>query len=236
MHKQTQPSRIVGILGGMGPAATADFYQKLILATPAARDQEHLRVVIWADPTVPNRNEALLEGGENPTPWLERGVQKLIDCGAEILVVPCNTIHAYLPSVVEGKSIEFINIVDTTVETIKLGVQEGNVGLLGADGALASGIYQSALRDAGIEPILPLDKSQKNLMNVIYSVKAGEAGDEERQEIAGILTEMRARGVSTVIAGCTEVSVLLTELDVPMTIIDPSQVLALKTAERARST
>lgn len=218
----------------MGPAATADFYQKLILATPATRDQDHLRVVMWADPTIPNRQEALLANGADPTPWLEEGVERIVRSGAEIVVVPCNTIHAYLPGVLEGKDIEFISIIDTTVEAVCHDGRTKRVGLLATDGALASDLYQSAFRKVGVEAVLPSDSAQKILMQLVYSVKEGGVGAEERARVRALLTELETRGVSTVVVGCTEISVLLEDLESDMRVIDPSQVLAHKTVERAR--
>ena len=235
MAESSRPSRLVGILGGMGPAATVDFYDKLVRATPAATDQEHLRVVIWADPTVPNRQEALLAGGQDPTPWLEEGVEHLLGCGVQVLVAPCNTIHAYLPSVIAGKDVDFLSIIDSAIEAVDDRDSSDKVGLLATDGALASGLYQSALRRAGKEPVLPPDSSQKALMRVVHAVKAGDAGPQGRQLIQELLSELQHFGVTSVIAGCTEISVLLAGLDSDLHIIDPSQVLALKTIQRAWS-
>lgn len=234
MTPQTVPSRVVGILGGLGPAATVDFYNKLVRATPVSRDQEHLRVVIWADPTVPDRNEALLAGGEDPTPWLETGVQHLLRCGAEILVVPCNAIHAYMPSVIQGKDVEFISIIDTAVDSVPKADPTGRVGVLAADGGLASGLYQAALRDVGKEPVLPSTLSQQALMRVIRAVKVDKAGPAERHQVASLLTDLQRDGASIVIAACTEISVLLDDIDTDLHIIDPSDVLAHKTVESAR--
>lgn len=233
MPERDGRSRMVGILGGMGPAATVDFYTKLIRATPARRDQEHLRTVIWADPTVPDRFEALVKGKGDPTPWLIEGVRHLIECGADILVVPCNTIHAYMPSIVEDQDIEFISIIDTAIEAANQSAQGGRVGLLATDGALASELYQSALQTAGLELILPSLTSQQTLMRTIYSIKAGGGGQEERTQIIALLGQLRAAGASTVIAGCTDISVLLADLNVDLDVIDPAHVLALKTVERA---
>ncbi|MBA2695360.1 MAG: aspartate/glutamate racemase family protein, partial [Actinobacteria bacterium] len=152
MAEQQTPtlSKVVGVLGGMGPAATVDFYAKLVRHTPAQRDQDHLRVVIWADPTVPSRQEALLAGGTDPTPWLEEGVRHLVGSGAQIVVVPCNTIHAYLGPVLADQPVEFLSIIDTTVRAIQRR-DARRVGLLATDGALASGVFQAALDAAGIE-------------------------------------------------------------------------------------
>lgn len=230
-----RPSRLVGILGGMGPAATVDFYDKLVRATPASIDQEHLRIIIWADPTVPNRQEALLSGGQDPTPWLEEGVDKLLACGAEILVAPCNTVHAYLPSVLNGRDVEFLSIIDVTMEEIQRADTSDRVGLLATDGALASGLYQSALAGLGRETVLPQGSSQQELMRLVRAVKAGHAGPEERQQAQGLLSQLRRRGVSTVIAGCTEISVLIAGTVSGLHIADPSQLLAEKTVRRAYS-
>lgn len=235
MPEDVLPSRVVGVLGGMGPAATVDFYGKLVRATPAHRDQDHLRVVIWGDPTVPDRHEALLNGGEDPGPWLREGVDHLLRCGAEILVAPCNTIHAYLPAVVAGREVEFISIIDTTVEVVRGAGTGGRAGLLAADGALASNLYQSALHREGITTVLPSRESQRRLMEVIQAVKTDGAGDRERAAVASLVTQLADQGAATVIAGCTEISVLLRGLDVDAHVLDPSELLARRTVERARS-
>lgn len=236
MPEQIITSKVVGILGGMGPAATADFYGKLIKATPASRDQDHLRVAMWADPTVPDRSRALLEHGEDPTPWLERGVQHLMECGAEIIVVPCNTIHNYLDSVIGDRDVEFISIINAAVEAAIETDSVDSVGLLATDGTVGTGLYQSALTEAGVKVLLPSENGQKLLMQIIYSVKAGKTGDKERAQTLSLVEGLRDRGAGTVIAGCTEISVLLTQLNTDIRIIDPSWALAVKTIERARST
>lgn len=235
MAEVDRPSRIVGILGGMGPAATVDFYDKLIKATPAMHDQNHLRVVIWADPTVPSRNDALLLGGEDPTPWLEHGVQTLIEAGAEIVVVPCNTAHAYIVPLMARKNVVFISMIDATIEALRQLSTGGKIGLLAADAAIASRVYQSALVEAGYEPLLPNESSQQRLMQVINSVKGGVVRRGEENEVLAASTELIARGASTVIAGCTEISVVLAGIESGLNVIDPSRILALRTVECARS-
>lgn len=228
-------SPLVGVLGGMGPAATVDFYGKLVHATPASDDHEHLRVVIWADPSVPSRQRALLSDGEDPTPWLVEGVEHLISCGAQILVSPCNTVHAYLPSVVHGRDIEFISIIDAAVDSARRIDRSGPVGLLATDGALSAGLYQTALGVAGIQPVLPSPASQRSLMRVVAAVKAGVSAEQEQQLLRTVVAELQDSGVSAVIAGCTEISVLLADLGVDVPVIDPSNELALATVQRARA-
>lgn len=236
MAEQQLPagSRVVGVLGGMGPAATVDFYAKLVRHTPAQRDQDHLRVVIWADPTVPSRQEALLAGGTDPTPWLQEGVSRLVGSGAQIVVVPCNTIHAYLDPVMADQPVEFLSIIDTTVQAIqRRGAR--TVGLLATDGALASGVFQAALDAAGIEWVLPTPSQQQRLMGVVGAVKAGRADRSLHAQVQEMLADLRERGVAATIAGCTEISALLGDLPAgdDVDVIDPALELALRTIERA---
>lgn len=231
---EPEPSRVVGILGGMGPGATVDFYDKLIKATPAQSDQDHLRVIIWADPTVPNRNEALTSGGADPTPLLIRGIDGLIASGAEILVVPCNTVHAFLPQALRGKDIEFISIIEATVAEVSRSAAGLRVGLLAADGAMASGLYQTALHDAQFDVVTLDDADQRSLMRLIYEYKSGRVGAAGLRLLDGLIKKLVADGVGVVIAGCTEVSSLLGDITIPVRIIDSSQVLAAVTVTRAR--
>lgn len=235
MTNAATPSRLVGILGGMGPAATADFYSKLIELTPAAVDQDHLRVVMWADPTVPSRQEALLANGTDPTPWLMTGVDQLERCGAEIVVVPCNTVHGYLPPVMEQRNFEFISIIDTTIESIPSIDTREPIGLLATDGALASDIYQSALRTAGYEVALPSREEQRELMQLVYDVKAGVTSDLLRQGLNSITRSLKNQGATFAIAGCTELSTLLEKQRSTngLQIIDPATELARETIFRA---
>lgn len=222
-------SRVVGILGGMGPAATADFYLKLIAATPAPREQDHLRVVMWADPTIPDRQAAILRGGADPRAALERGVDILIAAGAEILVVPCNTAHAFLDEIVAGRPIEFVSMIDATVDAV-VGLagpsSSRRAGLLATDGAVACGIYQAALAEAGIETLVPSADSQGALTPLVAAVKTGLHGPDQVAQLERLIGELGNRGADSVILGCTELSVLAAQVHVPVPVVDPSQVLA----------
>lgn len=237
MTKAIPPSRLVGILGGMGPAATADFYTKLIELTPASIDQEHLRVVIWADPTVPSRQEALLSDGADPTPWLKAGADQLQRCGADIIVVPCNTVHGYLPAVMDERDVEFISIIDTTIAALPTTDAREPIGLLATDGALASGIYQDALTAAGHQVALPSSDQQQTLMRLVHEVKAGLAGSALRTDLAAVTDSLRNQGARMAIAGCTELSTLLdAQADTNgLQVVDPAIELARETVARARA-
>lgn len=226
-------SRIVGILGGMGPAATVDFYDKLVRATPARVDQDHLRVVMWADPSIPDRLSAVRGTGEDLSPWLEQGVERLRDAGADLIVAPCNTVHTFLPAVVARAGIEFVSIIDTAVGAVVATDPAVGVGVVAADGAIEAGLYQSALRAAGRDPILPSDPLQDELMSIIDRVKSGHAGTREASRFATVLDELSSAGATSVIVGCTELSVLIADTRTELATVDAAEALAVRTVALA---
>ncbi len=228
--------QIVGILGGMGPAATADLYQKIIAATPATRDQEHLHVVIWADPTVPDRTDALLHGGEDPTPWLVRGAQQLEAMGAGLIAVPCNTAHAFFAAVTDQVAIPLLHMMEETATVIEIMHPEvERVGLLATTGTVAAGLYQEVFATHHIEVIIPPDDLQEAaVMGAIRRVKRGETGVEVTQLVGNAATYLIDHGAEALITGCTELPLVFTSADAPVPVIDPTQVLAEAVVRRAR--
>lgn len=219
---------VVGILGGMGPEATADFYLKLVHATPATRDQEHLQVLIWSDPTIPDRTEALLTHGEDPTPALIAGARLLKEAGAKMLAVPCNTAHAFLAAVQAEVDIPIIHMIEETAKYVQqLSPTVRKVGLLSTTGTQKAGLYQSWLDREGISVITPASDCQENLvMAPIRAIKAGNTSAARPlfiQAARGLI----AAGAQAIIAGCTEVPVGLAADDIPVPFIDPAEVLAV---------
>ncbi|UYM05653.1 cysteate racemase [Solicola gregarius] len=233
MSNDVRPSRVVGILGGMGPAATVDFYDKLVRATPARSDHEHLRVVIWSDPTVPNRHEAVRGTGEDPTPSLEYGIAQLLQAGAEIIVAPCNTVHAFLPALLVDKDVEFLSIIDTAVDAVVQTDRGHRIGILAADGAIECELYQTALRTAGKEAVVLSDTSQRRLMETIFRLKAGPPEESDVRSLTAALDELERSGVTTAVVGCTELTLLIGSVQTRLQLVDASQALARRTVERA---
>ena len=229
---------IVGILGGMGPAATADLYAKIIAATPATRDQDHLHIVIWADPTVPDRSTALLQGGEDPTPWLLRGATQLVAMGASFIAVPCNTAHAFFPAIERAITVPLIHMMDETATAVEIAHPAiERVGLLATTGTIASGLYQEWFAKHHIEVVVPNDDLQERVvMAAIHRVKAGKIG----HEMTDLLTEVAAylvdHGAEALIAGCTELPLVFRDGDASVPVIDPTRVLAEAVVRRATAT
>jgi aspartate racemase len=226
---------IVGILGGMGPAATADLYAKIIAATPATRDQDHLHVIIWADPTVPDRSYALLHGGEDPTPWLLHGAQQLVAMGASFIAVPCNTAHAFFPAIGGDIPVPLIHMMDETAAAVEIAHPSiERVGLLATTGTIASGLYQEWFAKHHIEVVVPNDELQEqSVMAAIHRVKAGETGRETTYLLAEAAAFLVEHGAEALVAGCTELPLIFRDRDASVPVIDPTRVLAEAVVRRA---
>jgi aspartate racemase len=227
---------VIGILGGMGPLATADLYTKIIERTEAASDQEHIPVVMHADPRVPDRTAALLRGGEDPTPWLVRGAQALAAQGATFIVMPCNTAHAFLPRVQPDVERPFLSMIDAAADAVVRELPEARtVGLLATNGTIASEIYQRALRQRGLATLVPDDETQaERVMAAIAAVKAGQYGREPTALLAEAAEGLVARGAEALLAACTEIPIVLRARDVSVPLIDATAELAQAAVETAR--
>lgn len=229
---QSDRRGVIGILGGMGPLATADLYRKIIEATPAEHDQDHLHVVIEANPGVPDRTDALLNGGDDPLPWLINGARRLQGGGVSLIAIPCNTAHAFLPRIQAAVSTPIIDMVGETARQAAAILPEGSaVGILSTEGTARVGLYQSALRDAGLHGLTPGGRAQSWVSQAIGMVKAGQTGPEATDLVLRAVAELVADGAVALIAACTEIPLILKPTDVDVPLIDPTDVLA-RTAVR----
>ena len=205
----------VGVLGGMGPDATVDFMSKVIAATPARSDQEHVHMLVDHNPHVPDRTRAILAGSGEPGPVLAAMAKQLERAGANLLVMPCNTAHAFQSDIEAAIDIPFVSIIDETAAACS---GKSAVGLLATKGCLASGIYQAALGAAGIETIAPNDDQVGELANLIAAVKTGDRSTDVGAGMQQLAEALAARGAQAIIAGCTEIPLVLDQsmLDVPL--------------------
>lgn len=217
----------------MGPAATADFYSKLIATTPAVTDQEHLRVMIWADPTVPDRSLAIAGEGEDPTPRLIAGAQQLAGAGAAFYVVACNGAHAFLPRVRQEVDLDYVSIIAVTAEHVSSLPYAKHAGLLATDATLQSDLYQQALSNAGVKPVLPTAEDQRTVMETIYAVKSGRLHDDQRAALAAVAERMVTAGADVIIAACTEIPLAIDSEESPRPLVDPAYLLANRVVQEA---
>ncbi|MCS7233178.1 MAG: amino acid racemase [Synergistetes bacterium] len=209
MNQGGNRSKIVGILGGMGPEATADLFLKIIRLTPALKDQDHIRVIIDSNPKIPDRTAYILGKGEDPFPALLETALNLKRAGVDFIIMPCNTAHYFLKRLEKETGLPFISIIDAALEELKERVSPpARVGILATDGTIRAGIYHESLKKEGFTPVVPSDERQKLVMKCIYEgVKAGRIA-EAREWIKAPLGELQALGVKAIILGCTELPVL----------------------------
>lgn len=228
-------SKLVGVLGGLGPLAAVYFLQSVIDFTDASTDQENVDLIMTQHCSTPDRTAAILHGGDSPAPVMARDARKLQDAGAEFIVIPCNTATKFLTAVKDAVDIEVVNIVTETVAEIGKRNPSGvkTVAIMATEGTIASEIYQEALQQAGYIPIVPEPDIQAEVSEIIYDyVKAGQKVPPE--VFFTIVGHLRACGADAIVTGCTELSVAYKDLHITEpTIVDSLATLAKLTVVRA---
>jgi aspartate racemase len=216
--------RCIGILGGMGPAATVDLMAKIIAATPAQVDQAHVPMVAVSIPQIPDRIAGLRGTGPSPVPAMQDAVRRLELAGAEGFAIACNTAHAWADELTRATTLPFIHMADAVLE--KLPSADAPLALLATDGTLMAGFYQSRLASAGRQMLAPNVEEQKRVMEGVRAVKAG-ALEEAKLLIAPVAYALLARGASKVILGCTEIPLALArDASLAESVLDATQALA----------
>ena len=230
-------SRTVGVLGGMGPAATADFFLKLVRFDPAKKDSEHLHVIIDCDPRIPDRTEAVLGTGPSPVPALLQAARNLQKAGAELIAIPCITAHAFLEDVQEGIDIPIISALAETAAAVARDFPAGaSLAVLSTSGTLRMKLFQKTLPER--ELIFPDARQQEEIvMQAIYGpqgVKAVGVNEGTRRGVCELVEELGRRSAAGVIAGCTEFSVMFSDFDPPLPLVDPMRILAQAVVRESR--
>lgn len=214
----------IGVLGGMGPLATADFLTKLVLATPAESDQDHVPVVVANLPNIPDRQRAVRGEGPSPVPAMLASRDLLVSAGATCLAMPCNSAHVWFEELTQGLEVEFLHIVEAAQQALG-GAR--TVGVVAAPATLRTRLYPGRLEANGVACLEPTPAEAKALAACIGRVKAGDmvgAVDDLRRPVEAQLD----RGAEGVILACTELPLLLPHLppDVASRCIDATDALA----------
>lgn len=199
-------ARMLGVLGGMGPLAGATFMQRLTLLTPVDRDQDHIPSILWSDPRVPDRTAARLAGGEDPLPWLLRGIRGLEAAGCGAIAIPCNTAHGWFEAMQAATRLPILHIVHAAGdELLRLRIPPGPVGLLATSGTLAMRLYQDRLAARGHDCLVPSEEEMRRIvMPAIDLVKANRVS-ESYAPLAEMARRLIERGARAVVLGCTEI-------------------------------
>ncbi|MFA5073335.1 MAG: amino acid racemase [Nitrospirota bacterium] len=228
----------IGIIGGVGPAATTDFMNKIIHHTHAKKDQEHIKMIVEHNPQIPDRTANLIGAGIDPTIALYSACKRLEADDADIITIPCNTAHAFVERIQPYLSIPIVNMLFETVEYIRQNFSDRKIiGLLATTGTVKSRVYHDMVAKTNFDLIIPDDDFQKKVMNAIYGekgVKAGFTEGECKDDLNQALEHLVKRGAEVIILGCTELPLLQSENndfhigDRSVAILDPTAILARK--------
>jgi len=230
-------ARVAGVLGGMGPQATLDFLEKVQRVSGATRDQDHIRLIVDLNPAVPDRNVALATGDATVGEVLAAMARGLERAGAEFLVMVCNTAHAFRPAIEAACQIPFVSMIDETVADIAgRNPAPRCVGVLATGACLASGVYQTGLERAGITTVTLSDDELARFMALLYRIKAGDTGSELQAEAVSLADHLAHRGAQLLVAGCTELPLVLFPRNSPLPLVDATEVLARRTVAYTRGT
>lgn len=225
--------KTIGIIGGMGPLATADLYLKITNMTDAAKDQEHLHIVIDSNPKIPDRTAYILGEGESPLPEIVKSIRRLEAAGCDFLIMPCNTAHHIIEEIEDNTTVPFINMMSETAKFVAKEYPGQTVGVLATDGTCRSGAYEKYFNKVGVSVVKPVTH-QPDVMDLIYrGVKSGDL-DMSLAGLEAAIEEMKENGATVFVLGCTELSAVshrIRALGEPF--VDPLEVLALESIKEA---
>ena len=229
--------RVVGVLGGMGPEATLDLMSRVIRATPANDDSDHIRLLIDNNPKVPSRIKAIVEGtGESPVDCLMAMLRNLQRIGADFLVMPCNTAHYYYRPIAAAVDIPMVNMIALVAETaIKRVPDLKKVGVLASTAVVQTRLYDEYFENHGVSADFPRKKPlQTAILRLIRRVKARLVDDSDIAALNDAAANLSNAGCQCLIIACTELSVVADRLQTDVPVLDAAQVLAEHIVEQAR--
>jgi len=197
----------LGVLGGMGPAASAEFINRLIAQTPASCDQEHIPFVLWSDPRVPDRSTSLRNGDNLPLSWLLEGIQGLKNAGCNCIVIPCNTAHFWFDEMKKRASwnSKIIHIVDSVADALRdVNVTNSTIGIIGTQATIELGLYQYMLNKLGWNCITPTKEEMDTLVQPAINLIKANNIEAAQPLIMNVVNRLIDSGAKAVVLGCTE--------------------------------
>jgi aspartate racemase len=224
----------VGILGGMGPHATADLLRVMVALTPAGKDWDHLHIIVDNNPRMPSRTRAFLFGEASPAPYLVAGARRLEAMGAAIIVVPCNSASYYLAPVREAVRARLIDPVGATAAAIASERVARRPLVLGGIVTARAGLYGAALAPHGIATLLPDAEGEAEVADLIECLKRLDTGDAVVARTRAVIERGRAAGADSIILGCTEFGLIAGALADDLPVYNSNEILARAAVEQAR--
>jgi aspartate racemase len=195
----------LGILGGMGPAASAEFVNRLVKQTPASCDQEHIPFVLWNNPLIPDRSTSMRNGDDKPLPFLLEGIQGLRSAGCDTIVIPCNTAHFWFEDMVKLCP-RVIHIVDTVAHSLRdVNVTNTTIGVMGTKATVELGLYQNRLNDQGWNCIMPTEEEMNDIVQPAIDLIKGGDMSKAYDMFMIVIDSLIVRRAQAVVLGCTEI-------------------------------
>jgi len=217
-----QKKKTIGMLGGMGPGASASLYNKIIKYAQykynAVQDFDYPPLVIYSLP-LEGFDETGIVDGESVKKQLVQGVQKLESAGCDIIIIACNTVHIYYDIMQKAIDVPILNIVNETKKKVqKAGYNK--VGLLASESTNQLNLYQNKFSKDGIE-IISANKDQQKIINaVIENVMGGNQGIEDVIALKSVIRSYVRQGAEAVILGCTEIPLAINQTDTDVELFD----------------
>ena len=201
----------LGVLGGMGPAASAEFMVRLTALTPASKDQEHIPTILWSDPRVPDRNKSIQNKDNLPLPWLQYGIKGLQEAGCTHIVIPCNTAHYWYDELIKlGTPIT--HIVDSVAEELyKINLKKETIGILGTQATVNWGVYQTKLSAHGWHCIIPSTVDMTTYVQPGIELVKGNHIETAHSLFIKAIDNLVSRGAKAIVLGCTEIPLAVKE-------------------------
>lgn len=228
--------KVLGIIGGMGPAATVDLMDKIIAATPAQCEEDHIRMLVDCNPKLPNRQSAILEGTKSPLPEMIAMAQGLERAGADFLILGANTPHYYFDDIQSAVGIPMLHIPNEAVAHIlRCGGNVRAVGVLAANAPIRTGLFQQACEKAGLSAVVLPQPQQEIFHQSIFDFKV--SGDKEAfaRVVRQSMDKLIELGAGAIILGCTEIPIVASGEYRGVALVDPNQIIAERVVDYAKS-
>ncbi len=222
--------KTLGVIGGLGPMATAYLLRLIIEMTDAKTDQEHLDVIVFDRPNVPDRTAHILDPKKpSPLPSMQETAKTLERLGAGVLCAPCVTSHYFYRELAGSVGIPFLNMVAETAGELKAAGKK-QPGIMATTGTVTTGLFQSAFAEQGLAAVLPSQEGQKRVMSLIYEdIKAGKPADPEKFQ--KVSEELYGSGCDCIVLGCTELSLIKKSAGLGCGYLDALEVLAKRAVQ-----
>jgi aspartate racemase len=220
-------NKTIGIIGGMGPLATADLFRKLVELEASDTDQGHVRILVDCDSNIPDRSGAIYSGGESPVSEMVRCAIGLERGGADVLIMGCNIAHYFYDDILPYTRIPFLSILEETCKAIQA-KNLMTVGIMGCEATMRTGIYERVLQRFGIRYLHPSDSSQVVINQLIDNIKAGQYPSDLVVGMRQAVEELTVIGAQALVLGCTELPIAFGLLSISclLPLVDPTAEIA----------